>query len=122
MLINYLPLVKDKLLFFKMNQLQLIPKKIQSIVPRFNGDEKLLNLFISKCEYVIRNCRGENKAAQESYLYHFIASTLVGKAAILVSETENIHTWDNLKEVFLQHFGDHRSEACIRIELDKLKI
>lgn len=105
-----------------MNQIQLIPEEIQSIIPRFDGDEKLLNLFISKCEYVIRSFRGEDNQAQQTYLYHCITSRLIGKAAVLVSERENIHTWEELKEIFIQHFGDPRSEACISIELDNLKI
>lgn len=102
--------------------IQLIPKEIQSIIPRFDGDDKLLNLFISKCEYVIRSFRGENNPAQQTYLYHCITSRLVGKAAVLVSERENVTTWDDLKELFVQHFGDPRSEACLNIELENLKI
>lgn len=105
-----------------MNQIQLIPKEIQSIIPRFDGDDKLLNLFISKCEYVIRSFRGESNPAQQVYLYHCITSRLVGKAAVLVSERENVSTWEELKELFVQHFGDPRSEACISIELENMKI
>ncbi|CAH1644084.1 unnamed protein product [Spodoptera littoralis] len=102
--------------------IQLIPKEIQSIIPRFDGDDKLLNLFISKCEYVIRSFRGENNPAQQTYLFHCITSRLVGKAAVLISERENVTTWEGLKELFVQHFGDPRSEACISIELENLKI
>lgn len=102
--------------------IQLIPKEIQSIIPRFDGDDKLLNLFISKCEYVIRSFRGENNQAQQIYLFHCITSRLVGKAAVLISERENITTWEGLKELFVQHFGDPRSEACLSIELENLKI
>lgn len=102
--------------------IQLIPKEIQSIIPRFDGDDKLLNLFISKCEYVIRSFRGENNSAQQTYLFHCITSRLVGRAAVLISERENITTWEDLKELFVQHFGDPRSEACISIELENLKI
>lgn len=102
--------------------IQLIPKEIQSIIPRFDGDDKLLNLFISKCEYVIRSFRGENNPAQQIYLFHCITSRLIGKAAVLISERENVTTWEELKELFVQHFGDPRSEACISIELENLKI
>lgn len=102
--------------------IQLIPKEIQSIIPKFDGDDKLLNLFISKCEYVIRNFRGDNNPAQQTYLFHCITSKLVGKAAVLISERENISSWESLKELFIQHFGDPRSEACINIELENLKI
>ncbi|CAB3221880.1 unnamed protein product [Arctia plantaginis] len=105
-----------------MSQIQLIPKEIQSIIPRYDGDDKLLNLFISKCEYVIKSFRGDNNPTQQAYLYHCVTSRLVGKAAILVSERGNIKTFEELKEVFVQHFGDPRSEACISIELDNLKI
>lgn len=105
-----------------MNEISLIPKEIQCIIPRFDGDDKLLNLFISKCEYVIKCFSRVNNPTQQTYVFHCITSRLVGKAAILVSERENVTTWEGLKDLLVQHFGDPRSEACIAIELENIRI
>lgn len=105
-----------------MNSIQLIPKEIQNVIPKYDGDDKLLNLFISKCEYVIRTFIHDNNPAQQIYIYHTITSRLAGKAAILVSERDNISTWEDLRALLVQHFGDPRTEACIAIELESAKI
>ncbi|CAF4897008.1 unnamed protein product [Pieris macdunnoughi] len=66
--------------------------------------------------------RVEGNAAQNLYLFHAITSRLVGKAATLLSENQNITSWDHFKDILTQHFGDPRSEECIAIELESLKI
>ncbi|KAG6439289.1 hypothetical protein O3G_MSEX000646 [Manduca sexta] len=104
-----------------MSQIQLIPKDFLSIIPKYDGDDKLLNLFIKKCEYVLDNFKGNNNPVQQTYAFHSITSRLIGKAAILYSE-RNIDNWDSLKELLIQHFGDPRSEACIALELESIKI
>lgn len=99
-----------------------IPKEISCVIPQFDGDQKLLSLFVSKCEYVIARFRGHENPAQDLYVYHTITSKLRGKAAVLISERRDIETWTQLKEALTQHFGDPRSEECIAIELENLKI
>ncbi|XP_028160129.1 uncharacterized protein LOC114352655 [Ostrinia furnacalis] len=105
-----------------MDRIVQIPREMSSVIPVFNGDEKLLNLFIQKCEYVIRTCRVDGNPDQDLYVYHVITSRLTGKAATLISERQDISTWTELKLALEQHFGDPRSEECIAIELETLKI
>lgn len=105
-----------------MEQIETIPKEIMDIIPRFDGDGKLLNLFVTKSEYVINAFRRVGNAAQDLYIFHAITGRLTGKAAHLISERQDINTWTELKTVFTQHFGDPRSEECIAIELENLKI
>lgn len=101
---------------------QMIPKDILSLIPKFDGDKNILNLFIKKSEYILRNFNGPNNAVQTTYNFHAITSRLCGRAAALLSEREDISTWDQLKSIFIQHFGDPRSEDCVAIELENLKI
>lgn len=99
-----------------------IPSEISSIIPKFDGDERLLNLYIKKCEYVINCYKRENNPAQDLYVFHVVSSKLIGKAAHLISERPDIESWAELKSVLTQHFGDPRSEECIAIQLETLKI
>lgn len=105
-----------------MEKIVKIPKEIADVIPKFDGDEKLLNLFIRKCEYVISCCRIEGNSDQDLYVYHVITSKLTGKAASLISERQDLDTWNQLKLALEQHFGDPRSEECIAIEMETLKI
>lgn len=106
----------------KMNGIQTITSDILCIVPKYDGDEKLLNLFITKCEYVLSGSRIPGNLPQELYLFHALSSKLTGRAASLLSDNPNITTWEQLKDVLTQHFGDPRSEECIAIELESLKL
>ncbi|XP_063830147.1 uncharacterized protein LOC135079419 [Ostrinia nubilalis] len=101
-------------------QITPIPNEMLRLIPFFNGDKKHLNLFLKKCEYVISRYRGG--VEQDLYVYHAITSRLTENAAALLSEQENLTNWSELKEILTQHFGDPRSEACINIELESLKI
>lgn len=97
-----------------------IPSEMLKLIPLFGGDKKQLNLFIRKCEYVISKYRGSDE--QNLYVYHSITSRLTENAASLLSEQEDVLAWSDLKELLQRHFGDPRSEACISIELESLKI
>lgn len=101
---------------------QMIPKDLLNLIPMFDGDQNILNLFIKKCEYILRNFNGPNNAVQTSYVFHCLTSRVCGRAAALLSEREDIATWEQLKAIFIQHFGDPRSEECVAIELENLKI
>lgn len=97
-----------------------IPREILSLIPEFNGDTKLLNFFLRKCEYVIEQYQGTVRRNQ--FLMQYVTSRLTGRAAVLFSERNDCETYDQLKIVLIQHFGDPRSEECVAIELETLKI
>ena len=101
-------------------QIRVIPNEMLKIIPIFGGDKRLLNLFLRKCEYIILRYRGDE--AQNLYVMHSITSRLIDDAAALLSEREDVVTWLELRELLIQHFGDPRSEECIAIELESLKI
>lgn len=90
------------------------------IIPNFDGDTRLLPLFIKKCEYILHSFQGNQ--LQNEYLFHVITSRLSGEAANLVGERDHINTWDELKTLLGQHFGDPRSEECLAMELESLKL
>lgn len=103
-------------------EFKAIPKETLSLIPKYDGEENLLNLFISKCDYVINGSRIIGNAAQNVYLFHAISSRLTGRAATLLSDHPNINSYDELKQILTQHFGDPRSEECIAIELETIKM
>lgn len=105
-----------------MDQIRIIPSEILNIIPKYDGDQKLLSLFLKKSEYVIDAFRSEENPAQDLYIFHSITGRLVGKAAHLISERNDIGTWLELKQALTQHFGEHRSIECIAVELENLKI
>lgn len=98
----------------------MIPNEMIKIIPLFDGDKRHLNLFIRKSEYIINKYRGSDE--QNLYVMHAITSRLAGNAAALISEREDIVTWEEFKELLIQHFGDPRSEECLAIELETLRI
>ncbi|CAH2207599.1 jg7289 [Pararge aegeria aegeria] len=103
-----------------MEQITLIPPQMLKIIPVFGGDKRQLNLFLRQCEYVISKFQGSEE--QNVYLMNSITSRLTDRAASLISEREDVMTWTDFKEILIQHFGDPRSEECIAIELENLKI
>lgn len=103
-----------------MEQITLIPSEMIKLIPIFSGDKRHLGLFLRKCEYVIKKYRGDE--AQNVYVMHTITSRLSGDAAALISEREDVVTWLELQLLLGQHFGDPRSEECIAIELESLRI
>ncbi|KAJ8727239.1 hypothetical protein PYW08_015636 [Mythimna loreyi] len=103
-----------------MEQIIRVPSEIVKIIPIFSGEARQLPLFIKKCEYVLSNFQGSD--AQNEYLFHVITSRLTGEAANLVGEREQINTWHELKTLISEHFGDPRTEECLVLELESLKI
>lgn len=99
-----------------------IPNEVIRIIPLFNGDKRHLNLYIKKCEYVIERFNSRGNEEQNLYVFHTITSRLTENAAALLSERDDIVNWSALKDLLQQHFGDPRSEACIGIELESMKI
>jgi hypothetical protein len=103
-----------------MEHITRVPQEFSNLIPTFNGDSRLLPLFIKKSEYILRSYQGD--ALQNEYLYHVVTSRLSGEAANLVGERDSISTWEELKELLCQHFGDPRTEDCIAMELESCKI
>lgn len=103
-----------------MEQIVAVPNEMIRLIPMFGGDKRQLNLFIRKSEYIISRYRGSE--TQNLYVYHAITSRLIDEAAALLSEREDIITWTELKQLLEQHFGDPRTEQCIALELESLKI
>lgn len=86
----------------KMQEIRTIPFDILIIVPKFDGDQKLLNLFLRKSEYVIGAFRSEPpNVAQDIYIFHAITGRLRGGVSHLISERQDINNWTELKTIRL---------------------
>lgn len=103
-----------------MEGLNVIPGDILKLIPIYSGGKRELNLFLRKCEYVINIYRGNDE--QNLYMYHAITSRLAGNAAELLSERDDIMSWAELRTLLIQHFGEPRSEECLAIEMEAMKI
>lgn len=103
-------------------EVKIVPESILSLVPKFEGDGKLLTFFIEKCDYVASVFGAPNNINQATYLYHCFSCKLTGRAAVFASECTEIKNWEALKASLIQQFGDPRTEENISIELESLKI
>ncbi|XP_026744739.1 uncharacterized protein LOC113506077 [Trichoplusia ni] len=97
-----------------------IPRDVLRLIPEYSGETNLLSLFLRKCKYVIERYQGT--VERNEFLMQIITSKLKGKAAALISERGDFDTYNELKSLLIQHFGDPRSEECVAIELETLKI
>ncbi|XP_050663967.1 uncharacterized protein LOC126964736 [Leptidea sinapis] len=97
-----------------------IPRDVLNFIPDYSGETNLLSLFLRKCKYVIERYQGT--VERKEFLMEIITSELKGKAAALISERGDFDTYNELKSLLIQHFGDPRSEECAAIELETLKI
>ncbi|KOB76831.1 Cytadhesion [Operophtera brumata] len=104
------------------SKIEPVPKEIVALIPQYKGDKRQLNLYLRKCEYVIERYSNPGREEQNLYVFNVLTSKLTENAAALLSEREDVVTWSALKELLIQHFGDPRSEECINIELESLKI
>lgn len=105
-----------------MSDLKLIPTEMLTLIPLYGGDKRLLNLFLRKCEYVINIYKGVDNPEQNIYVMHAVTSRLTGDAAALISQREDDLTWEELKALLIQRFGDHRTEESIAMELENIQI
>lgn len=103
-----------------MESIVRVPSEMVKIIPLFDGDCRQLPLFIKKCEYILQSFQGGNP--QNEYLFHVITSRLAGEAANVVGERDQISTWSELKQLLRQQFGDPRTEECLVLELESIKI
>lgn len=105
---------------FEMTEATSIPRDVLQLIPTYSGETNVLNLFLRKCEYVISKYQGTPE--RNEFLMQSITSKLTGNAASLISERADFQSYDELKALLTQHFGDPRSEECLAIELETLKI
>lgn len=103
-----------------MESIVRVPSEMVKIIPLFDGDCRQLPLFIKKCEYILQSFQGGNP--QNEYLFHVITSRLAGEAANVVGERDHINTWSELKQLLRLQFGDPRTEECLVLELESIKI
>ncbi|KOB57845.1 Cytadhesion [Operophtera brumata] len=80
-------------------EIKAVPKETLSIIPKYDGEENLLNLFILKCEYVVNGSKATGNAAQDLYLFHVVSSKHTGGAATLLSDHPNIKSYEQLKDL-----------------------
>lgn len=85
-------------------------KEFRDMIPEYDGDQATLNDFIEVCDFVIDSIQ-EN---QLNAIIFIIKSKLIGKAKRFIS-SRNLHDWDEIKELLINHYGDCRdTEGLLR--------
>lgn len=93
-----------------------------NVVPKFDGNVNHLYRFLTTCETILGRFYDENNPGSfdNQIVLHSIISKLEGKA----DEAVNINgstTWQQIKDVLLQHFSDQRDENSLNRDLVNLK-
>lgn len=96
---------------------EMIPNEMIKLIAHYDGNPKLTHLFLKiyKCEYLLSMYKG--KKDQDKFNFQVITSRFTGNAASLIGEREDIKTYNDLKAVIKQHFGNLLSEENLSLKL-----
>lgn len=90
--------------------------EIFSIVPDYDGNPIFLNTFLSSCTTAQAMCSDN----QLVLLVLHIKNKLRGRAAELVN-SRNPTTWDDIKDLLENHFGDSRDLSALIQDLQRMR-
>lgn len=93
------------------------------IIPKFDGNPNHLSRFISTCETILRKYYNyvHPASAENQIILYSILNKLDGRAEEVINISGEITSWDQIKLILLQHFGDQRDENCLNRDLVHLK-
>lgn len=93
------------------------------VIPRYGGEPATLPLFLSACEYLLKEFCNQTQATDpiNEYLLRVIISKLDGRALLLIGSREEPRNWDELKTLLENYFGDQRDEQCLARDLQDLR-
>lgn len=92
-------------------------------IPHFDGNQKLLNRFISAVENLLKGFQDttNRNATINTCLFDTILSKLTGRAAELIVSRSELNSWALIKDVLINSFSDQRSIDCLIQDLLGLK-
>lgn len=90
--------------------------EIFSVVPEYDGNQILLNTFIQACSTAFNMAIGNQKVLVTLH----IKNKLKGRAAELINSREP-KTWQEIKTLLENHFGDTRDLTSLIQDLQRLK-
>lgn len=85
-------------------------------VPQFNGDQKLLGIFINAAQNTIDKLKIPDDEVYNSFLFQAIKNKLIGPAQAIIATNPSI-TWEEIKIEINRRFGDQRTENTLTTEL-----
>lgn len=91
-------------------------------VPEFSGNPNDLSRYLSVCQSIIDSfyIAQQPNHFQNIYILNCIIGKLTGNAKLVLG-TQNVNTWDELKNILNRHFADQRDEACLNRDLVMLR-
>lgn len=103
------------------NMAQFKPEYL-NCVPQFDGNANDLNRYLAVCQSIVDTFFIANQPNnfQNIYLLNSIIGKLTGNAKLILG-TQNVTTWDQLKQTLNRHFADQRDEACLNRDLVMLR-
>lgn len=106
------------------NQIKMPEFKAEYLncIPTFDGKPNDLHRYLVVCQSVIDTFYKPNQPNdfQNIYLLNCIIGKLTGNAKLILG-TQNVTTWDELKNILNRNFADQRDEACLNRDLVMLR-
>ncbi|KAJ8977201.1 hypothetical protein NQ317_011212 [Molorchus minor] len=90
--------------------------EVFSIIPEFDGNQINLTTFLNSCTTAYDMAVGN----QKTFLTIHIKNKLKGRAAELIN-SRNPNTWDEIKNLFENHFGDTRDLSALIQDLQRMR-
>ncbi|KAJ8982005.1 hypothetical protein NQ317_004092 [Molorchus minor] len=90
--------------------------EVFSIIPEFDGNQINLTTFLNSCTTAYDMAVGN----QKTFLTIHIKNKLKGRAAELIN-SRNPNTWDEIKNLLENHFGDTRDLSALIQDLQRMR-
>lgn len=94
-------------------------KFIAELLPRFDGNPKLLNHYIREVEHIIK-LMNETSSSHPAFIC-LIKSKLSGAAIDAIAYEESLATWDLIKNALVRRLGEPRNEIQVMQELTRTR-
>lgn len=94
-------------------------KLIADLMPRYDGNPKLLNFYIREVESLLQLTSEIDRS--HPALFCLIKSRLSGPAIDAIAYEEYLNSWDSIKRALIRRLGEPRNEIQVMQELTRVR-
>lgn len=94
-------------------------KTLSDLMPQYNGNPKLLNMFINDVDHLLELFHFEG--AITSLISCLIKSKLSGSALDAIAHEKSLNTWPEIKDALVRRLGDPRNEIQVMQDLSRTR-
>lgn len=95
-------------------------KTLSDLMPRYDGNPKRLNMYISDVENVLQLFHMEGQSFS-NLVVCLIKSRLSGGALDALAYEKSLNTWPDIKQALLRRLGDPRNEIQVMQDLSRTR-